>query len=365
MAKILVIEDEDSIREAIQTILQTEGFDVRSAANGREGIQLAYQYLPDLILCDVMMAEVDGYQVLETLRQAPSTVSVPFIFLTARGEKTDFRQGMELGADDYLVKPCSVDELLNTINTRLNKQIAIQQQSEQKLEQLRHSIALSLPHEFRTPLNTVLGLSDVLVSEYETIERTEILEIATGIYSAADRLHHLVQNFLLYAELEVAARDPERIQFLRNCQTYTAKSLLVDVATQVARRANRESDLHLEVDESTIRISDVYLKKVVEELVKNAFSFSTDGTPVFVSGAVRSRSFVLQVRDQGRGMTPEQILSFGAYMQFERKFYEQQGSGLGLTIAKRLTDLHGGEFSIQSDLQQGTLVQVTLPTQVS
>jgi two-component system, sensor histidine kinase and response regulator len=365
MVRILVIEDEESIREAIQMILQTEGFDVRSAANGREGVQLAHQYLPDLILCDVMMAEMDGYQVLATLRQFPNMVSVPFIFLTARGEKTDFRQGMELGADDYLVKPCSVDELLNTIHTRLNKQTVIQQQSEQKLEQLRHSIALSLPHEFRTPLNTVLGLSDVLISEYETIERSEVLEIATGIHSAANRLHHLVQNFLLYAELEVAARDPQRIQLLRSCQTYAAKSLLADIATQIAKQANREADLHLDIQEATIRISDIYLKKVAEELVKNAFSFSTAGTPVFVSGSVRSRSFILQVRDQGRGMTHEQVLSFGAYLQFERKFYEQQGSGLGLTIAKRLTELHQGELSIQSHPQQGTQVQVTLPIQFS
>jgi DNA-binding NarL/FixJ family response regulator len=119
MKKILVIEDEPEMRRNLLTILKMEKFQPVGAENGRIGLELAHKEKPDLILCDVMMPEVDGYAVLDKLRQAPVTASVPFIFLTAKGEKPDQRCGMNLGADDYLTKPVSKVDLLNTINARL------------------------------------------------------------------------------------------------------------------------------------------------------------------------------------------------------------------------------------------------------
>jgi len=108
-------------------------------------------------------------------------------------------------------------------------------------------------------------------------------------------------------------------------------------------------------------IAASYLKKAVEELVDNAFKFSRKGTPVRITGAVANDLFHLTISDRGRGMTPQQIADVGAHMQFERRFYEQQGVGLGLTIAKRLIELHGGDFTIDSTQGQQTVVHVTLP----
>lgn len=119
MPKILLIEDEPQMRKNMQLILRREGFEVVAAADGSEGILLAKRELPDLILCDVMMPEVDGYGVLGALRAERATETVPFIFLTAKGDKADIRSGMNLGADDYLTKPVSVDDLLAAIQSRL------------------------------------------------------------------------------------------------------------------------------------------------------------------------------------------------------------------------------------------------------
>jgi DNA-binding NarL/FixJ family response regulator len=121
-SKILVIEDEPQMRKNICTILQMEGFDVHNAPDGRQGVHQAKTLKPHLILCDVMMPELDGHGVLEALRQDPDTAAIPFIFLTAKGEKKDFRAGMNLGADDYLAKPVTTDELLTAINARLQRQ---------------------------------------------------------------------------------------------------------------------------------------------------------------------------------------------------------------------------------------------------
>jgi DNA-binding NarL/FixJ family response regulator len=124
MKHVLVIEDQPVMRRNLQTILEMEGYTVATAENGAKGVTAARAHPPDLILCDVMMPELDGYGVLAALRQDEKTAMVPFIFLTAKGEKTDLRTGMNLGADDYLAKPVSRDELVSAIQARLARQQA-------------------------------------------------------------------------------------------------------------------------------------------------------------------------------------------------------------------------------------------------
>ncbi|MFM2296123.1 MAG: hypothetical protein RLZZ350_2536, partial [Verrucomicrobiota bacterium] len=121
MKKILIIEDEPAMRSNLRDILELENFSPLTAANGREGIAVAKEKLPDLILCDVMMPELDGHAVLAALRADARTAKIPFIFLTAKGEHADIRTGMNLGADDYLVKPTKVDDLLEAIAARLER----------------------------------------------------------------------------------------------------------------------------------------------------------------------------------------------------------------------------------------------------
>jgi EAL domain-containing protein (putative c-di-GMP-specific phosphodiesterase class I)/ActR/RegA family two-component response regulator len=128
MTKILVIEDEQTVRENILDLLEAEDFDTVGAADGKLGVKLAHSEAPDLILCDLMMPELDGFGVLTALRQEPITATIPFIFITAKATKTDFRQGMDLGADDYITKPFTRAELLSAIDTRLQKQAILKQQ---------------------------------------------------------------------------------------------------------------------------------------------------------------------------------------------------------------------------------------------
>lgn len=122
MTKILVIEDEELVRENILDLLEAENFETLAAANGKIGLDLAVSEVPDVILCDLMMPNIDGYEVLKLLNSQAITATIPFIFLTARTAKADVRQGMELGADDYLTKPFTRSELLNAIMSRLEKQ---------------------------------------------------------------------------------------------------------------------------------------------------------------------------------------------------------------------------------------------------
>lgn len=155
MTKILVIEDEAQVLDNIQEILEIEDFDTITAENGCIGVQLAKVEAPDLIICDVMMPEMDGYGVLTALRQYSATVNIPLIFLTAKADRSDVRQGMELGADDYLTKPFTPAELLKAIATRLEKKAAVQElymnqirQVEAKLNHLvYHNSLTGLPNQ--------------------------------------------------------------------------------------------------------------------------------------------------------------------------------------------------------------------------
>src|SRR6185369_17905303 len=152
--KILLIEDQPQMRRNIATILEMEGFEVATAENGRRGVELARSANPDLILCDVMMPELDGYGVLKAVREDEATATIPFIFLTAKGEKTDLRAGMNLGADDYLTKPVAKADLLATIAARLERQRV----HEQTLQEHIDSIDLKPNFDSPQPLEA-LGLT--------------------------------------------------------------------------------------------------------------------------------------------------------------------------------------------------------------
>jgi two-component system, sensor histidine kinase and response regulator len=360
--KILVIEDEESLREEVIEMLTLERFQVAGAENGQIGVQVAREYQPDLILCDVMMPEMDGYGVLTALRQDTATAMIPFIFLTARAERSAQRQGMTLGADDYLIKPFTRKELLDAIATQFQKQEAIERKTQSKLEALRSNISLSLPHELHTPLTGIIGMAELLIADFGMIEVPEGLEMLETIRSSAERLYRLTQNFLLYAELELLVTDPARVVALQShvVKSY-AQGVIADVAQKIAIAYDRSDDLKLDLQDTVAPLSELKLKKIIEEIVDNAFKFSELGTPVRVISTPGNNTFSLYVINQGRGITPEQIASIGAYMQFERKLHEQQGSGLGLIIAKRLTELHRGELMIESIPDQETIIRVAFP----
>ncbi|URD50069.1 response regulator transcription factor [Chroococcidiopsis sp. CCNUC1] len=144
MKKILVIEDERLVRDNILDCLEDGGYEVVGVDNGQVGLDWASEHKPDLILCDVMLPELDGYEVLRSLRQEPTTALLPFVFLSAKVEKAEIRHGMNLGADDYITKPFTPDELLDTVAARLKRRDAIVQYAELLQASLFNSDRISL-----------------------------------------------------------------------------------------------------------------------------------------------------------------------------------------------------------------------------
>jgi CRP-like cAMP-binding protein/CheY-like chemotaxis protein len=207
--KILIIEDNNDIRESTAEILELTGYEVKEASNGKIGVEAAQQFKPDLILCDIMMPELDGYGVLYMLNKKPDTAAIPFIFLTAKAERVDFRKGMEMGADDYLTKPFDDIELLNAIESRLGKkekQQAFYSKSLQRIEnlvgnaitgitELQELIASRKVRQVKKKQilyyegDLPQGLYLVLDGSIKTIKLAEDgRELMTGLYKADDYL---------------------------------------------------------------------------------------------------------------------------------------------------------------------------------
>jgi signal transduction histidine kinase len=206
-----------------------------------------------------------------------------------------------------------------------------------------------------------MGLAQILIDDHETMKPHEVLETARFVYTSAERLHRLIENFLAYAQIELMAKDAKSILARASMSATACAPPATNCAKTVASRWKREEDLQLDIRPCTVPVLADNLQKIVEELVDNAFKFSSAGTPVRIIAGPMEQTFYLNVINTGRGMTAEQISQIGPQIQFEREKYEQQGAGLGLVIAKRLTELNGGHFSITSTPGQETKVTVSFP----
>jgi len=359
--KVLVIDDEPTIRQVVAITLRKHGYTVHTATNGAEGLELARKKLPDLIISDVRMVLVDGYEVLAAIRNNPSTASIPSILVTSLASPERMRRGMELGADDFLPKPFTPAQLVGAVEARLQKHRLLVQQAESKLELLRQHLSTALPHELRTPLNGILGYADILRKQSLDLEPREVAQMAERIYKNGKRLNRLIENFLIYAQIEIIKMDYHKIEQLRKNVTPDVEKVIDTAARQRAYELERTGDLALSLSPGSVAISAEYFNKLLEEILDNALRYSRKGSPVTVTSGIEGPEYFMRISDEGRGLTQEQMVSIGAYMQFERKVYEQQGSGLGLTVAKRLAELHGGFLKLESEYGRGTTVTVTLP----
>src|SRR5437660_287142 len=236
MKRILVIDDEEWLREMVHVALSQRGYEVLEAGNGARGIEVAQKQLPDLILCDVNMEKVDGYSTLSSLRNQPTTAAIPFILMTGLADSAGMRHGMELGADDYLPKPFSIDALYAAVEARLKKAHTVRQEAEKKLADLRDNISLMLPHEMRTPLNGILAYGEILAADATTLPAHEIAEMGQVIHDSGKRLERLLENFLIYAQLELLSTDSQKVNALRKKKT-------LDGGALIERYARAQADL--------------------------------------------------------------------------------------------------------------------------
>src|SRR3989339_2285110 len=362
MKKILVIDDAEYILDSTSTLLRFEGYEVFTASDGLTGVEIASNVTPDLILCDISMPGLDGYGVLEKVRNLPNTTTTPFIFLTALTEKKNMRTGMEKGADDYIVKPYTRNELIAAIDAQWKRHTLIEKHVQDKVDKVGKSVIYALPHEFRTVLNEVINSARYINNSADEIETKEVKELAGDIISSALRLIKIAENFLFYVSLESIISSPQKKTMLRSFSTAEPIAMVEDIAHLIADKYDRRGDLNILNNVTGIKaqIASESYHKIIDELIENALRFSEKGSKIFINSWIEDNLFYISIKDNGRGMSQEQISSIAALSQFDRSVYEQQGIGLGLVIAKKLVELHDGTFNIESQVQIGTEVIFSL-----
>jgi len=221
-SRVLVVEDSEEIRENIVSLLELNDYIVFIAENGQEGLNLALKELPDLIISDRMMPVMEGTQMLQELRSNSITANIPFIFLTAKSSRQDYRDGMNFGADDYLPKPFEALELLNAVKSRLEKK----NKADEVLDKVYKNISQSIPHELRTPLVSIQGFTNIIVDEIDTIDRDSIKDMCLMIKNASIRLHRTIEKFILFTEAELMLKDRKNYSSFSAGTTYIDKHLL-------------------------------------------------------------------------------------------------------------------------------------------
>ncbi len=363
-AIILIVEDNIPLLEGIRELLEFSGYDVLAAENGREALKILEKDTPDLIVSDIMMPEMDGFEFHEAVRKRPEFVEIPFIFLTAKGEKADVRRGKEIGADDYITKPFEDEDLLVAIQAKLARWRGVRKHQDEEIADLKHKILLSLSHEFRTPLTYIINYADMIEMEEDTASSEEFHEFMQGIRKGARRLNQLVEDFLVLVELETGEAVEAYIYRKRRIEDF---STWLRVTTRRYEPKAESAGLKLVIDVPDglppIVADETYLADAIGRLLDNAIKFSTENSEVVrISTEIRDDTISIHVKDQGIGIEEAEVNElFNVFHQIDRAKQEQQGTGSGLAICSGLVHIHGGSLRVESEIGKGSVFTIELP----
>lgn len=357
---ILVVEDDLNLLDGLRNVLELEGYHILTAVDGLDALAVLRRQpqIPDLILSDIMMPRMDGLELLETVRQESQWLTIPFIFLTARGQPHDVLRAKQLGVDDYLIKPYDPAELVIAVEAKLLHYGRMRATHADELSELKRSILTILNHEFRTPLTFVVAYADMLNNPGDALSQTELVEFLRGVGTGADRLRRLIENFILLVELITG--DAQQT-FIWRRRTITAVELLLQGAW-ADTRAERQCVITCTPDLPPFVGDDEYLKRALSHLIDNAVKFSDPDTAIGVHAWTADGSVWLAVADDGRGIPQQEINRIcDPFYQINRALHEDQGAGSGLAIARAVAELHGGRLVIESEIGHGSLVALVIP----
>ncbi len=364
---ILVVDDTEDNLDFLEFALKRKPFKMIRAISGKECIALAKRNKPDIILLDIQMPEMDGFQTLEILKADPSTSQIPVIFLTAqRKDPQSIERGLALGANEFLTKPIDTEELLVRVRMLLRVK-----KLEMELERTKADFTAMLVHDLRSPLS---GIKSVLEYFKETLDQNNTLSQEQGmlfdsVNDSAERMLGLINDILDLSKLESGniSLDVQDVDL----------HLVVDMITRDFRMQYKKKDATIDVDLPTnlpaVKIDINRIGQVLMNLLSNALKFIPKGGNVKVSVALQEdhnpvtkdmdQFLKVSVRDSGMGIPSEELpFIFDRYKQASTaKKTKVKGTGLGLAVCKLIVEAHGGSIYAESELGKNTTFHFTLP----
>jgi len=376
---ILVVDDERSNLEVLISILSPE-YTVYMTKSGATAIEMANKYLPDLILLDILMPDMNGFDVLAVLKASDKTRNIPVIFITGLDSVKDEEKGLDMDAADYIHKPFSskivksrVRNQIQIVN-QIRKLVKLQQNLEfavraaESANRTKSVFLAKMSHEIRTPMNAILGIAGIQLQN-KTLP-PGMKEAFNRIYNSGDLLLAIINDILDMSKIEAGKMELTPAQ-------YDVASMIYDtIFFNMIKYENKPIEFVLNVDEnvpSALFGDEIRIKQILGNLLSNAFKYTKSGK-VELSVAIKdiadksadsgdSVMIVFRVRDTGQGMTSEQVDKlFDEYSRFNLEANRTtEGTGLGMSIARNLISMMGGKILVESELGKGSLFTVRLP----
>lgn len=355
---ILVVEDIPKNMEVVCSILRKEGYRLAMAGNGKQAVDTAPAVHPDLILLDIMMPVMDGYQACEALKENPVTADIPIIFLTAKSDTDDVVKGFELGAVDYVTKPFKKAELLSRVKTHL--ELKFSRESLVELNATKDKFFSIVAHDLKDPVQYLVLAADALYNNYDAFGDEKRKDYISRFYNNSHLLSELLVNLLDWARsqrgkigvnpqnIDLQALARENVQLLEA----GASEKNVAVSSQV------EPGVSAFADENMVRA-------VIRNLVANAVKFTPGGGEVKIEAASKpDRDLVeISVTDTGVGIPKENLEKLFRIdaMHSTKGTAGEKGAGLGLILCKEFIEKNNGTITATSQINKGTTFKITLP----
>ncbi|MCL2809597.1 MAG: response regulator [Treponema sp.] len=369
---VLVVDDEKLNLEILSKILEVD-YTVYLTKSGRSAIDMAKKYTPDLILLDIIMPDLDGFEVLSALKSMDETCNIPVIYITGLDSVEYEEKGLALEAADFIYKPFSE----KIVKLRVRNQIQMQNQIKELMmlhkdlesavkaaesaNQAKSAFLAKMSHEIRTPLNAVLGISEIQLQN-ESLAY-DVKESFTRIFNSGDLLLGIINDILDMSKIEAGKLE----LFTLN---YDVESLINDtVFLNLIKYENKPIEFILNVDENVpveLHGDELRIKQIINNILSNAFKYTDQGEVELAVNIEEvskdSVMLVLKIRDSGQGMTEEQVKQlFDEYSRFNSEANRTtEGTGLGMGITKNLINLMNGEIHAQSEYGKGSVFTVRL-----
>jgi two-component system, sensor histidine kinase and response regulator len=356
---VLVVDDVPKNLQVVGTMLRTAGYSIMPATSGAKALEGVRVQLPDLVLLDLMMPEMDGLEVCRRLKADPATRAIPVIFLTASNEMEHLVRGFEAGAVDYVTKPFNPPELLARVRTHIELKQARERLREMNNE--KDEFMGIAAHDLRNPLNVIKGYTEMMIEDAEAMNLREMEDTGRRVLEATTRMAEMVQNLL-------DANRIERGELKLDLQpTDLVPVIAAVIDAQRPRATAKQQTLHLETDPAaaTVLADRGVAVQVLENLVSNAVKYSPAGKDIFIRLASVPGGVRCEVRDEGPGLSAEdQKKLFGKFARLSSKpTGGEHSTGLGLSIVKKMVEAMNGKVWCESELGKGATFFVELPVE--
>jgi two-component system, sensor histidine kinase and response regulator len=358
MSKILIVDDMRTNINILKSVLGS-GHEIYTASTGSEALWSAEVEQPDLILLDVDMPDMDGYEVCEMLKSHPGTRDIPVIFVTGMDKEEDEEKGLKCGAIDYLTKPINPFVVLSRVKNHLELKMA--RDSMKELSDMKDKLFSIIAHDLRSPFTTLIGLTEMMVNLGDAITPEQSSDFISRINDSAKRTFALLENLLEWARLQMdqVKFEPKELRLKEVAQK------TVDLLSPVAQGKGLVIE-NLVPEGLTAYADENMLDIVIRNLTNNAIKFSNEGGKITIGGHLGGKlgsiEANLTVSDLGVGMTPEQMGKiFGLSKENTTLGTKgEKGTGLGLLMCKELVEKNRGKIKVESEIERGSTFSVAL-----